>query len=278
LRAIALLLLAAACGSRSGLYADGLGADGGGGVSGEGGALGGSAPSGAGGDGGDPVPPPHLVAYAHSADELFAIYQEVDHKLDDDLSIGYLGHVGCPSAITDIARDADGRIYGTSFNDFYRIDPDALTCTVVAFGDDYPNSLAILPAGMLDPMESALVGVRGGQYVRIDKESGAITVLGNLGLGGAWSSSGDLTLYANSLYLTVDSGMCTDCLLRIDEHTGDSIEIVGAIGWPGVFGLAEWDYRLWGFSGPWIISIDPKRATGAEALATQFDFLGATSL
>jgi hypothetical protein len=132
---------------------------------------------------------------------------------------------------------------------------------------------------MLDPTETALVGVRGGQYVRIDKESGAITVLGDLGLGGAWSSSGDLSVYGgNVLYLTVESAGCTDCLLRIDEHTGDSIEIVGAIGWPGVFGLAEWDSRLWGFSGPWIISIDSKRATGAEALATQFDFLGATSL
>jgi hypothetical protein len=259
----ALLFFAAtiACGARTNLEAESSGAGAAGGLGGAGGqgavgpgpgpgpggsgpgpgpggsgpGPGGAGPGGAGGEGGAVE---EYIAYAQtSPGHLYGM--RPTFELED------LGPFPC-SPLTDIARDGAGRMFAATAFTFYEIDVGAGTCTAIQSNGDYPNSLAVVPAGVLDPMDDTVVGVRGNDYVRIDKQTGALTILGEIGPGLA--SSGDLTFLDGALYLTVTGSGCNDCLVAIDPTSGAVVSAALPIGATQVYGVSDWSGMLYGFT------------------------------
>jgi len=146
-----------------------------------------------------------------------------------------------------------------------------------------------------------LYGVTTDKLYRIDKSTGASTLIGDLGITGATSlefntggsilytantqlhsvntttgattaitssdgfqfiSSGDLASIGNTFYLT--SKATNDNLVSLDTSTGTGT-LVGTIGFPNVFGLATNDnLTLYGFSGTKVIRINTTTGAGTQ--------------
>jgi hypothetical protein len=79
-----------------------------------------------------------------------------------------------------------------------QIDKKTAHCTIfksTAAGSKYPNSLAFVPEGTIDPAAETLVGYVSDAYVKIDPTTGAMTNVGSLNpnsTGTTWYSSGDI--------------------------------------------------------------------------------------
>jgi hypothetical protein len=177
--------------------------------------------------------------YAHSADTLFRIDAETKE-------LTKVGDFSCASAVIDIAMDRSGNLYGTTFGSLVSINKTTAACTVIKEGS-YPNSLSFVPQGTVFPDREALVGYFGSKYVVIDPVTGNVTDKGTL--TGGYSSSGDVvSVIGGGTYLTVVGNGCGDCVLQVDPATGDLIENLGPIGYPGVYGLAFWGGEIYGFN------------------------------
>jgi len=187
-----------------------------------------------------PPPPPVAIVYGHSADTLY--------RLDPNTKqVAVVGPFqGCTQVI-DIAIDANSNAYVTTFDGFYKLDLKTASCTLVASGSSYPNSLSFVPEGTLDPNQEALVGYVGSQYVRIDTATGAVTNVGQL--TGGYQSSGDIvSVIGGGTFLTVNgTSGCGDCLLQVDPKTGDIVQNYGSVNHGSVFGLAFWAGTVYGF-------------------------------
>ena len=184
-------------------------------------------------------PPVNAEVYAHSPDTLYRL----DPITKAMTTVGPFG--GCGTVI-DIALDKNGVMFGTSFDGLYKINKSTAACTLVASGG-YPNSLSFVPAGTVDPVNEALVGYNGTQYVRMDTTNGNVTTIGSLGNSG-YASSGDLvSLIGGSSYLTVNGNGCNDCLVEINPTTGALVTKIGNLNHAGVFGLAYWAGVAYGF-------------------------------
>lgn len=214
------------------------------------------------GTGGD-MPGPAVV-YGHSPDTLF----KLDPITKAVTTIGKFA--GCEvqdgefstTGIQDMALDKDSKIFVTSRQGLYTVDPANASCTKIAAGD-YPNSLSFVPAGTVDPNAEALVGyvvepnpINKNQYVRVDTTTGQITKIGSV-----WSesvvSSGDIVSVKDGpTYLTLKGGTndeCTesDCVAEVNPQSGKLIKILGTLdNYPGekVFGFAFWGGSSYGFT------------------------------
>jgi uncharacterized protein YceK len=192
--------------------------------------------AGAGDAGGPPV---NAEVYAHSPDTLYRL----DPNTKKMTSVGLFG--GCGTVI-DIALDKNGVMFGTTFGGLYKINKSTAACTLVASGS-YPNSLSFVPAGTVDPVNEALVGYNGTQYVRMDTTTGNVSVIGDLGNSG-YASSGDLvSLIGGASYLTVNGAGCSDCLVEINPTTGALVTKIGNLNHQSVYGLAYWAGVAYGF-------------------------------
>ena len=156
--------------------------------------------------------------------------------------------VGCDGPVIDIAIDQKGRLFGTTFGGFYRIDTGDGSCTPMGMGLT-PTSLAFVPPGTLDPTEEALVGFDHAAYVRFDPETGDSVVIGDLSSPG-YESSGDVVAVAGGgTYLSAKGNGCSDCLIEVDPVTGALLGIVADLQYSDVFGLAYYDGIAYGFTG-----------------------------
>jgi hypothetical protein len=178
------------------------------------------------------------VAYVHTSDSrlygMTAQLAMVDH-----------GAMGC-APLVDIALDASGRLFATTPFTFFEVEIETGTCTAIASNGNFPNSLAVVPAGVLDPGDDTVVGLRGNEYVRIDKQTGAVLVLSTI--GPQMSSSGDLTYLDGVLYATVSGAVCSDCILGIQAQTGQVVFPAADVGYGQVFGVADASGILYGFT------------------------------
>lgn len=248
MRALALLSLTVLLGCSANGGTSGFGGGGADGSSttsatGSGGAGGAGSTSGAGGDlniggsgGGEAI---DAEVFAHSPTTLFKLDPITKAvALVNDFS-------GCGGEVIDIAIDKDGVMYGTTFFGLNKIDKATAACTQVASGS-YPNSLSFVPQGTLDPNEEALVGYVGSSYVRIDKTTGEIQTIGQI--GGGYSSSGDIvSVIGGGTYLTVTGPNCGDCIIEVDPKTGALVKPIGPLGHSKVYGLAFWGGLAYGF-------------------------------
>lgn len=148
-----------------------------------------------------------------------------------------VGPVGVAN-VTDIAFHGP-TLYGVSFSQFLRLNPETGAGTVVGAIGFSTNGLAIASDGMV------YAGTTAGQLIRINPVTGAGTPVGNF--GGGMTSSGDLVFDANDvLYGALNSGGSV-VLARIDRNTG-AATVIGTTGLNTVYGLAFHCCHLYGAS------------------------------
>jgi hypothetical protein len=239
--------------------------------SGEGGSSGGgdgSTPKGDGAtDAGADTAVPYVGSvYASTTDTLYA-YDPPTNALT---KIATLACLDMGEPIIDLAVSKTGWIYAVSWNRFFSINPKDGSCTAVTIGGVFPNSLAFVPAGVIDPVSETLVGyvwnpANGNnteKYVKISLITGAITDVGNLngpdggdGGPGQWQVSGDLVVVAkdgNRTYATIrpapENPADTDRLAEVDPHTGAIVRVIGDTGQVHLWGLGYWAGKAYGFA------------------------------
>ena len=177
--------------------------------------------------------------FAHSENTLY----RVDTVTRSVTAIG--AFAGC-TYVADIALDQDSNIYASTGSELFLVETNSAHCTRIA-GGTFPNSLSFVPAGTVESDREALVGFQGGDYVKIDVSTGAVTKIGAIGDG--LVSSGDVvSAKGGKTYVTVKGKGCADCLVEIDPATGKSNKNWGSIGKPDVFGLAFWAGDLYAFT------------------------------
>ena len=189
-----------------------------------------------------PLQAPPGEVFGHSENTLFRI-DTITERMD---LVGVFQ--GC-TYVADIALDENSTIYASTGTGLYIVETNTARCTRIAEGT-FPNSLSFVPKGTVDPAAEALVGYDGGDYIRIDTTTGAITKIG--AIGGGLVSSGDIVSVKDGpTYLTVKgTSACTsnDCLVEVDPKTGKMVKNWGSVGYSDVFGLAFWAGSIYGFS------------------------------
>jgi hypothetical protein len=177
--------------------------------------------------------------FGHSENTLY----RVDTVTREVTTVGTFQ--GC-TYVADIALDEASNIYASTGSELFLIENNTAHCTRIA-GGTFPNSLSFVPSGTVEPNKEALVGFQGGDYVKIDPTTGAVTKIG--AVGGGFVSSGDLvSAKGGKTFLTVKGKDCADCLVEIDPTTGALTHNWGPIGKPDVFGLAFWAGELYAFT------------------------------
>lgn len=216
--------------------------------------------------------------YGHSSGSLYLL----DADTLDVTLIGtfrFFDQNGNPTSdeMTDIAVDADGNVFGCSYDTLYRVDRDTAEATKIASLSDSYNGLTFVPAGMIEPNE-ILVGASNtfGNIYKIDTGTGAATSLGRY--GGSWKSSGDIVaINGDHIYATVNTLFnTTDHLATIDPTTGTATVMNAAIGFNDVWGLGYWAGVLYGFTETGlIITIDTGTGVGTQLFDRSTAFWGA---
>jgi sugar lactone lactonase YvrE len=150
-----------------------------------------------------------------------------------------VGPVGM-AQVTDIAFHGP-TLYGVSFSQFLRLNPDTGAGVAIGGIGFTTNGLAVSADGTI------YAGTTAGQLIRINPVTGAGTLVGNFGAG--LTSSGDLVFDSNDvLYGALNSGGGV-VLARIDRNTGVAT-VIGPTGLNTVYGLAFFCCRLYGTSSP----------------------------
>ena len=233
--------------------------------------------------------PPVGEVYAHSADTLY----QLDPVSMTVTIVGQFSCVGDTSGglgMWDIALDKNGKMFGSlqlSFNQgaLVSIDPSSAACSILVQGSSFPNSLAFIPAGLLDPDQEVLVGFDVDDYVRIDTGTGKLQSIGGLNpnnLGKTLESSGDIvSIIGDKTYATVidANGTGSDMIVELDPVTGKAIKLIGQTGYYKIWGLGYWGGTAYGFNEPGkLIEIDLSTGEGIERatnLPGQVSFWGA---
>lgn len=192
---------------------------------------------------------------------------------------------GVTPFIADLAEDAEGTLWGASFDTLYRIDrADGTARSVAAFTEAGVNALDFAPSGTLfgATQNAGLLVTEPGDLVRIDTASAETAVIGSL--GSDLEPAGDLafgpegSLYGTVRRLDGDTSM----LARIDTATGmaDVVGEPGALGFEGVFGLDFVDGSLFGLTAQVdgtgeLVRIDLQDGTGTAVRPLDFWAAGA---
>jgi hypothetical protein len=145
---------------------------------------------------------------------------------------------GLGGSVTDLAFHGP-TLYGISFNQFLRIDPETGKGTVVGpiGGGFSTNGLAVASDGTI------YAGTTAGQLIRINPVTGAGTLVGNF--GGGMTSSGDIAFDCNDvLYGALNQGASV-VLAQINHSTG-AATVIGSTGQSTVYGLDFFCCHLYG--------------------------------
>jgi hypothetical protein len=155
--------------------------------------------------------------YAHTGTELYEI-DPVDPTLAP-LDIGAFDCIGGADqdvAMTDIAVDHAGAIWGVSVHDIHQVDATTAHCTAISLGASAASlsGLTFAPVGVLDPNVEVLVGADTAGALWAVASNGTLTQHGTFGVvpandgrghsypattvGKSWELSGDIVLVANS--------------------------------------------------------------------------------
>lgn len=190
-------------------------------------------------DAGRPAETPTGEVYGHSDTVLYV----VDTGTHAVREIG--SFQGC-THVADIALDESSTIYASTGAELWLIENATARCTKIATGS-FPNSLSFVPASTIEPNVETLVGYQGGDYVKIDPRTGAVTKIGSLGAG--LESSGDMvSVKDGKSFLTVKGKDCDDCLVEVNPKTGELVKNYGSLGHSNAFGLAFWGGELYAFT------------------------------
>ncbi|WP_353621251.1 cadherin domain-containing protein [Labrenzia sp. R4_1] len=172
------------------------------------------------------------------------------HLISSDGSDVVIGSTGV-GAMTDIALDNSGNLYGITFNKLYSIDPDTGEATKISssrFGTSM-NALEFGPDGTLYAADSS------GKLYTVDVNDGSLTKIGKMEYG----SAGDLAFSGEKLYLSASNGK----IVEIDPDSGATIDVVATLPVSNAFGLVgDEGGQLYAFTnGGRVYQIDPETGT-----------------
>lgn len=162
--------------------------------------------------------PPPILMHIHDGNGRLAIVNAATGATQ------IVGDTGV--ALTDIAFDQAGRLFGISFTHLYSI--EASTGRATAVGAHHipgANALEHAPNGRL----FAASGVTDGLYT-LDPQTARAVWIGSTG----YRSGGDLAFSRSTLYLASLEGV----LVRVDTAVPSRSQAVGSLGVASVFGLA----------------------------------------
>lgn len=218
---------------------------------------------------------PVLEALTHDGERLYRV-SLTDYEVQ---FVGWFSYSGGSAwTITDIAMDRAGRLWGVTFSEFYRIDPDTTLCTFIGelqVGENC-NGLAAVGPGAPGIDENRLVAAcETGVYV-VDPVSMDVTFLAPLPIG-FWSSGDAVFIPGEGLYVTAKADGSNSDVLVLFQLPASNGAIVGSIGVQDIWGLVFWNNMLFGFSSAGgIYDISLTSGAGTTLAATQTDFWGAT--
>jgi hypothetical protein len=173
----------------------------------------------------------------------------------DSGAVSIVGQMG--QAMTDIAFDAAGGLWGVAGDSLYRINRQTGSTQFVAGLDTTVNSLAFDADGTLYAANTRLL--------TLNKANGEATPRGAGPTG--FESSGDLAFVGGSLYLSSTQPVA-DTLFRIDATTGAASAVGDGLGVARVYGLATDDnVHLYGLTGQRVVRIDPATGTSSWLLS-----------
>jgi len=160
-----------------------------------------------------------------------------------------IGNMGV--VLTDIAFATNGDLYGLSYTDFYRIDPDTAAVTLIgSHGINGGNALKFATNGTLYAAGNAST-----LLYTINPSTGVASPVGNIG----FASAGDLAFNSGQLFMTSTDNQ----LIQIDLTNSAAGTAVGPLGFVNVFGLATGDNgALYGVSGTQLLSVNISTAVG----------------
>lgn len=210
------------------------------------------------------LPRPPSRIWAHTATDLYRF----DPEAKTLTRVG--AFAGLDTTPIDLAEARDGGLFVTTFTGLYRVNPSTAAATRLSPDSGttlYPNSLAFVPAGTLDPNDEALVGYvqsDGGlaeRYVRIDTTTGAVTDVGDLNAPDAaarYTLSGDVVSLARQsgrTFVTAYQAVpprgpdaSFDELVEVDPKTGRMLAVAGGFREPFLWGLGYWSGTFYGFA------------------------------
>lgn len=177
-----------------------------------------------------------------------------------DVSSGTVTVIGnSGAALTDIAFDPSGNLYGVSFTNFYSINKTTgLATSIGSLGTTDSNALVFSNAGVAYTM-----GYNADNLRTVNVGTGAATSIGNVS---GFMSGGDLAFHNGDLYLATT----TNALVKVGfgPVSGTS---VGPFGVSNVFGLANGDNNvLYAVAGTNLYSVN----AGTGALTSILDYSG----
>ena len=172
--------------------------------------------------------------------------------------VDIVGNMG--SAMTDIAFDSSGNLFGITFGSLFSINTDTAASTFIgnhSVGGG-KNSLVFGSDGTLYAANRSLYSLNTG--------TGASTLIGSG--GDSYNSSGDLAFIGGDLFLSSTGGVGGDKLVGLDETNGEGTNI-GSIGISAVYGLAtDNNIDLYGVAGTSVFDIDT--GTGSATLLASY--------
>jgi hypothetical protein len=154
-------------------------------------------------------------------------------------------------------------LYGISFSEFYRIDPNTGASVLIgSMGFSGANALTISLDG------TGYAATLNGEILKIDITTGAATLVGYM--GSEYTSAGDIAISDDNLvYAAVNRvGSSNSWLVYINLKNGTATPI-GDIGYANVWGLSFKDGSLYGVTASGqIIKIDTKNNARSELIGT----------
>ncbi len=181
------------------------------------------------------------AATVYVGDHLAGIY-----SVETDTGVATLvGNSG--SAMTDIAFDLNGNLWGVTFDSLYRIDKNTAASTLVgSLGSiNSANALIFAPDGSL-----FTAGWNSPLLYAVNTTTGAATAVGNMGR----NSSGDLEFDGNGTMFMASRG-ATDSIVQVNPNTGAGT-LIGNTSFGQLYGLTYVDDTMFGFTRKNIISIN----------------------
>jgi hypothetical protein len=157
----------------------------------------------------------------------------VDAATGSTRQVGTIGQAN----VTDIAFHGP-TLYGVSFSQLLRLDPDTGVGTAIGAIGFTTNGLAVASDGTIYAGTTPA-----GELVQINPVTGAGTLVG--AFGGGLSSSGDLAFDSNDRLFGALAQAGAVVLASIDRSSG-AATVIGSTGVPNVYGLAFHCCRLYG--------------------------------
>ena len=227
-------------------------------------------------DGGSPPPPNGCgelsgcySVYAHSDHILYQV--DLKNKLLVEIGPFAAPMVsGREDAITDLAVAPDNTVYVISKTNLYTANSKTGHVTLIApIGACGTTAVALT----FTPDGALYAGDHKGAFCRIDLKPNPPQVISIGSVGGGYGLAGDLvavgdgTMFGTVYTVASAASESDNTLVKIDPKTGRAVQVIGATGFPRLFGVAFEQGVVFGFTGDGsgqVITIDPKTGKGTR--------------